>query len=89
MPVRTEVAETEAYAAMLSRMIAAYGRRLADGDPADLARAMTLQDLLGSVIAQGVADARATHGWSWSEIGEAAGISRQAAQQKYGRTVTA
>lgn len=75
--------ETFEYAAMMSRMIRAHGRRVADGDPEDLADLKALRDVLEAAIADGVAGQRARYDRSWSDIGRGLGISKQAAQQRY------
>lgn len=77
--------ETTEYAAMLSRMVRSYGKRLADGDPTDLAAALDLARQLDVAIGQAVAAMRDAHGFSWAEVADALGTSRQAAQQRYGR----
>lgn len=77
--------ETSEIADMLSRMVRAYGRRLADGDPADLARAVKLSAQLERTIGEAVAAARAEHGWSWAELAVELGVTRSAAQQRYAR----
>jgi hypothetical protein len=77
--------ETSEISAMLSRMVRAYGRRLADADPADLADAVELQRLLDRTVGEAVAHLRATHGFSWAELAAELGVTRQAAQQRYGR----
>lgn len=77
--------ETSEIAAMLSRMVRAYGKRLADGDPSDLARAVELSAQLERTIGEAVAAARAEHGWSWAELAAELGITRSAAAQRYAR----
>lgn len=76
--------ETPEYAGMLSRMVRAYARRVGDGDPVDLKRMAELADQLDQAL--DVA-ARAQHdeGFSWGEIADALGITRQAAWQRFGR----
>ena len=55
-------------------------------DPAVGLRAVVaLQRLAEQVEAAQVAAARA-QGWSWEQIGDALGVSRQAAHKKHGRT---
>lgn len=80
------VAENAAYAAMLRRMFRSYERRLAAGDVEDLAAAVELRDELDRAIDAAVAAGRVSdpEGWSWSRIGRVLGISRQAAQQRWG-----
>lgn len=77
--------ETTEYARMLSRMLAAYGRRVADADVEDLTEMFELRDQLDSVIASAVAGQREAHGRSWADIGRAAGTTRQAAQMRWGK----
>lgn len=78
--------ETTEYAAMLGRMIAAYGRRVGDADPEDLAEMLALQRRFDELVGDAVRFQRERHGRSWAEIGAAAGTSRQAAQMKWGKS---
>lgn len=71
---------------MTRRTIAAYGRTVGNHDPEDLALMLTLRDELDDAIAVAVAGQRA-NGFSWGQIGSALGLTRQAVQQRYGRTV--
>lgn len=78
--------ETADYARFVRRIVAAYGRRVAD-DAGDIAELGTLGALAGDVdamIASTVTGLRAS-GHTWQEIGDALGVTRQAAQQRYGR----
>lgn len=76
--------ETPEYAGMLKRMIRAYGRRVADADPEDLAEmAGVLEELLDAV--QVAVDGQREQGWSWSVVGRAFGITKQSAQERFGR----
>jgi hypothetical protein len=77
--------ETDAYADMMRRMMRAYLRRVADGDPEDLAGLITFIDESERALAHTVRDMRKAYGWSWTQIGAALGISRQAAQQRFAR----
>lgn len=80
--------ETHEYAAMMRRMLAAHGRRVADADPEDLADLIALRGSLDAAIGDAVRGQRSSFGTSWSDIGRALGITRQAAQQRYGKTTT-
>lgn len=77
--------ETTEYAAMMSRMMRSYGRRIADGDPSDLADAVKLQRQLDGIIRDAVASMRETSGFSWQQLADELGVTRQAAQQRYGK----
>lgn len=58
---------------------------LDSADPADGLRAVVvLRRLADRVEATNVAAARAA-GWTWEQIGDALGVSRQAVHKKYGR----
>lgn len=81
----TQKYDNTEFAAMLSRMVTSYGKRLADSDPSDLADAVSLQAQLDQVIGRAVAQLRATHGFSWADVARELGITRQGAQQRYGR----
>ena len=77
--------ETTDYLAMLRRMTRALGRRLAAGDPSDLAEAVKLQRELDDVIRASVQAMREETGYSWQQLADELGCTRQAAQQRYGR----
>ncbi len=76
--------ENSSDASMLSRMIRAYGRRVADSDPDDLATMLALRDEFDLAVAAGVRGMRENYGYSWADIGRAAGMTRQAAHEKWG-----
>jgi len=71
------------FCAMLTRMIAAYGRRVGEGDTVDLTMLAQLQGPLDRALQLAVTAQRAT-GTSWSQIGDALGISKQAAAKRFG-----
>lgn len=77
---------TEDYAAFAARMLRAYGRRVADGDIMDLQDLFEFREAVEEVVTAAVIDMKANGSYSWAEIGKAAGMTRQAAQQKYGRS---
>jgi hypothetical protein len=66
-------------------MTRGLGRRLADGDPSDLADAVKLQRELDAVIRQAVQDMRAQSGFSWQQLADELGTTRQAVAQRYGK----
>lgn len=82
---RRETTETQDYVAMLSRMVRGLGRRVAAGDPGDLAAAVELHAQLDAVIRESVARMREDSGFSWQQLADELGTSKQAVQQKYGR----
>jgi hypothetical protein len=83
MPSRREVVENDEYAAFVRRIIRAYARRVATGDVEALTDMVGLSSLLDDAIGDAVIGLR-SHGYSWAEIGQRLGISRQAAQQRWG-----
>ncbi|MGK5681342.1 hypothetical protein [Actinoplanes sp. URMC 104] len=82
-PRRRDVVENDKYAAFIRRIIRAYARRIATGDVEALTDMVGLSSLLDEAINDAVIGLR-SHGYSWAEIGQRLGISRQAAQQRWG-----
>jgi hypothetical protein len=76
--------ENDEYGAFVRRVLRAYCRRVADGDVEALTLMTGLADELDAAIAQAVNGLR-SHGYSWAEISSRLGITRQAAQQRWGR----
>ena len=83
---RARVVENDQYAAFVRRVIAAYSRRVATGDIDALEGMAALSADLDTAIAHAVTALRARHGYSWADIGTRLGITRQAAQQRWGDT---
>jgi hypothetical protein len=79
------VVENDEYAAFARRVLCAYARRVADGDVEALILMTGLADEIDTAISQAVTGLRAS-GYSWAEIGARLGVTRQAAQQRWGRT---
>jgi hypothetical protein len=77
------VVENDDYAAFARRIIRAHGRRVAAGDPDALAALVALAAQIEAATADGVAGLRAA-GYSWAEIAARLGVTRQAAQQRWG-----
>jgi hypothetical protein len=75
--------ENDEYAAFVRRILRAYGRRVGDGDVEALALMLGLAEEIDTAIAEAVKGLR-TRGYSWAEIGSRLGITRQAAQQRWG-----
>jgi hypothetical protein len=70
------------------RAIKAAGRHVGNADEFELAELVSLREDLETVIATAVHQQRAW-GRSWAYIGNALGLTRQAAQQRYGDRVSA
>lgn len=83
---RREV-ETLPWLAFARRIIRTAGRRVADADEFELAELVSLRDDLEAAIA--VAVEGQLERTSWAGIGAALGVSRQAAQQRYGKRASA
>jgi hypothetical protein len=77
------VVENDAYAAFAHRILTAYARRIAGGDVDALPLLTGLSADIDTAIHAAVAGLRA-RGYSWAEIGTRLGITRQAAQQRWG-----
>ena len=75
--------ENDEYSAFVRRILRAYGRRVGDGDVEAITLMMRLADEIDTAIAEAVKGLRAC-GYSWAEIGARLGITRQAAQQRWG-----
>ncbi|MQA14171.1 MAG: hypothetical protein GEV09_08355 [Pseudonocardiaceae bacterium] len=76
------VVENDTYAAFTCRVIAAHARRIATGDIERLGDLIALYDDLDAAIASAVTGLRAC-GYSWTEIADRLGITRQAAHQRW------
>ena len=77
------VVENDAYAAFTRRILRAYARRIATGDIDALTLMTGLAGDIDTAIGNAVTGLRA-YGYSWTEIGSRLGITRQAAQQRWG-----
>jgi hypothetical protein len=84
---RRPVTENSEYAAFARRVLRAYSRRVAVGDVESLAHMISLADEVNDAIGQAVHGLREA-GYSWAEIGSRLGVTRQAAQQRWGRPST-
>jgi hypothetical protein len=83
---RRRVVENDDYAAFIQRVIRAHSRRVASGDIDALAAMAALSGDLDRAIAEAITALRTRHGYSWADIGHRLGITRQAAQQRWGNT---
>jgi hypothetical protein len=78
--------ENDEYAAFARRVLRAYARRVADGDVEALILMFGLAAEIDTAITEAIKGLRGC-GYSWAEIGSRLGITRQAAQQRWGRPV--
>jgi hypothetical protein len=75
--------ENDAYAAFAHRILAAYARRIATGDIESLPLLIALATEVDTAIGQAITGLRA-FGYSWADIAARLGVTRQAAQQRWG-----
>lgn len=75
--------ENDEYGAFARRVLRAYARRVGDGDVEALALMLGVAEEIDTAIAEAVTGLRGC-GYSWAEIGARLGITRQAAQQRWG-----
>lgn len=81
---RRRVVENDEYGAFIQRAVRAYSRRVAAGDVEALRDLVGLSKEVDQAVSDAVAGLRRDHNYSWAEIGSRLGISRQAAQQRWG-----
>lgn len=72
------------FRAMLGRMLRAYSRRVAASSVEDLGEMVQLRAELEDCIQQAVRGLRGLD-VSWADIAAPLGVTKQAAQQRYGR----
>ncbi len=77
------VTENDEYAAFARRVMRAWARRVAAGDIDAIADMAAAAGELDDAMRQAVAGLR-TRGYSWAEIAVRLGVTRQAAQQRWG-----
>lgn len=82
---RARYTDDDKYFAAVARMIRGMGRRVETADMEQFQALLAMRKLLDEVIADAAVNQRVNRGCSWTDIGEAAGITRQAAWQKWGR----
>ena len=83
-PNRRRPVENDEYASFIRRVIRAYARRVAAGDVDALTDMTGLATDLDAAISKAVLGLRKA-GYSWAEIAGRLGVTRQAAQQRWGR----
>jgi DNA-directed RNA polymerase specialized sigma24 family protein len=74
--------ESDEFLAFTGRIIAAFGRRVGEGDIEAVAGLARLRDELDLALAQAVRDLHA-RGVSYAEIGARLGVSRQNIRQRF------
>lgn len=79
---RRRYVETTDFLAMIARLLASAGERVAEADPEELAQLLELRRLVDDAILEAVRGLRAG-GTTWEDIGAAAGTSRQAAIMRW------
>ena len=55
------------------------------GDPAQCLQGVVLLRRMADRMERAHVDAARSEGWTWQQIGDALGVSRQAVHKKYGR----
>jgi len=80
---RQRVVENDEYTAFLRRAIRALARRVSGGDIDAISDMAQLSSELDNAIRIAVVGLR-NRGYSWTEIGNRLGVTRQAAQQRFG-----
>jgi len=80
---RRRVVENDEYAAFIRRAVRAYGRRVSTGDIEALADLVALSLHLDRAVAEAVCGLRG-FGYSWADLATRLGVTRQAAQQRWG-----
>jgi hypothetical protein len=80
---RSRVVENDEYAAFIRRAIRAYSRRVAAGDIDAIGTMVRTSAELDTAIRDAITGLRQI-GYSWADIALRLGITRQAAQQRWG-----
>lgn len=78
--------EHREFFAMVARQIRAGGRRIADADEVDLLELVELHAEVEKAL-QVAVDGQRASGSSWAQIARGLGITRQAAQMRWGKAV--
>lgn len=83
-PRSRRVTENDDFAAFSRRIVAAHGRRIARGDVEGLRDLAALSRAADEALTMAVRSLK-KDGYSWAEIAARLGVTRQAAQQRFGR----
>lgn len=82
--------ETQEYAAFTRRIMRALSRRIADGDIDALPELEALRAEIDSAMIEAVKQLRAEpYSYSWAELGDRLGVTRQAVQQRFAKHMPA
>lgn len=79
--------ENTDYVKFARRVLRGLARRVGEGDVEALPEMVKLHNELHSMIHHSVHALRDTYDYSWTEIADRVGITRQAAQQRWGRPI--
>lgn len=82
-PRRRRVVENEKFSQFACRIVRAQGRRVAGGDVEALRDLLALSRCVDAAIEDAVEGLR-DFGYSWAEIASRAGVTKQAAHQRWG-----
>ena len=83
---RRRRAENDEYAAFVRRVLRAYAARVALGDIDAVADMVAISGEMNALIAEAVRGLR-DKGYSWADVGQRLGVSRQAAFERWGKRV--
>lgn len=84
-PRSRRVTENDDFAAFTRRIMAAHGRRIGRGDVEGLRDLAALSRAADEALRMAVRSLK-KDGYSWGEIADRLGVTRQAAQQRFGRS---
>jgi hypothetical protein len=87
MDRRRRVTENDQYAAFIHRVLRAYSRRIARGDIDAIADLAAIASEADNAMRRAVTGLRKA-GYSWTDIGTRLGVTKQAAQQRWGNDPT-
>jgi hypothetical protein len=76
--------DNAAYLSFVRRVLRGYARRVGSGDTDDLPELVSLRSEVDELITRAVRELRVSAGLSWAQIAAGLGVTRQAAQQRYG-----
>jgi hypothetical protein len=88
MARRRRERDTTAYISMLSRMIRAGGRRVAESDEFELAEFLAIREVLDEAIGVAIGG-QLSHGKSWADIATATGTTKSTTFERYSKLVKA